>query len=406
MSSMSESELAARAGATVQQVRRLIRLGILAPDEDGAFGASDIQRVRITQALDAAGISLQDIAHMVAAGQYSTAWAEILFPDPAPLSGQTFAQLAASHGIPFDLLASLYVTWGLPRPQPNGVARADDAELVQLASFSFALLPDQTGAALLLAAGRYLGENARRIAESQTRSFRAIVEEPLFAAGIAPGEVMDTAAAVAAQLIPVGERGLRLLHRRHLEHYIVEDIVTNTELALEHVGLAQRRPANPPAIAFLDLSGYTALTEEQGDLAAAELAGHLADMVRDAAREQGGQPVKLLGDGVMFHFPDPGGAVRCGLELVARVPELGLPRARMGAHSGPVVFRDGDYFGRTVNVAARITDYARPGEVLVSDDIAGGAPPGGVGYRPLGPIPLKGLTSPVALYVAERTSSG
>jgi adenylate cyclase len=405
MSSISEPELASRAGTTVEQVRRLIQLGIVAPGENGAFEASDIQRVRITQALDTAGISLQDIGQMIAAGQYSTAWAETLFPDPVPLSGQTFAQLAAEHGIPFDLLASLYVTWGLPRPEPNNVARADDAELVRLSSFTFALLPAETGPSLLLAAGRYLGENTRRIAESQMRSFRAIVEEPLFAAGMSPAEVIDTVSVIGAQVIPVVERGLQLLHRRHLEHYIVEDIVANTELTLEHAGLAQRRPANPPAIAFLDLSGYTALTEEQGDLAAADLASRLADTVRDAARAQGGQPVKLLGDGVMFHFPEPGGAVLCGLELVARVPELGLPRARMGAHVGPVVFRDGDFFGRTVSVAARITDYARPGEVLVSDDIAIRARPSGVGYRPLGPVPLKGLTSPVALYVAERAPS-
>ena len=85
--------------------------------------------------------------------------------------------------------------------------------------------------------------------------------------------------------------------------------------------------------------------------------------------------MKLLGDGVMFHFPDPAQGVCCGLELVDRIPEVGLPRARVGLHSGPVVFQHGDYFGRTVNIAARITDHARPGEVLVSDQVVADADP-------------------------------
>jgi adenylate cyclase len=91
------------------------------------------------------------------------------------------------------------------------------------------------------------------------------------------------------------------------------------------------------------------------------LAGRLVEIVHEFAHRRGGRVVKLLGDGVMFHFPEPAQAVCCGLELVDRIPEVGLPRARVGLHAGPVVFQHGDYFGRTVNIAARITDHARPG---------------------------------------------
>jgi adenylate cyclase len=111
--------------------------------------------------------------------------------------------------------------------------------------------------------------------------------------------------------------------------------------------------------------------------------------------------VKLLGDGVMFHVPEPAQGVRCGLELVDRVPRVGLPLARVGLHSGPVVFQDGDYFGRTVNVAARITDYAPPGEVLVSDQVVAGAGRlEAVRFAPVGPVSLKGLSAPITLYTA------
>ena len=116
------------------------------------------------------------------------------------------------------------------------------------------------------------------------------------------------------------ERAVVLLYRRYFEHYVLDVTVVRAEAALERAGLARRRPDRPPAIAFLDLSGYTKLTEERGDRAAAELAARLVEIVHELARRHGGRPVKLLGDGVMFHFPEPAQAVRCGLELVDRIP--------------------------------------------------------------------------------------
>ena len=169
-------------------------------------------------------------------------------------------------------------------------------------------------------------------------------------------------------------------------------------------GLPGPAPSGPPpAIAFLDRTGSTRLTEERDDRAAAELAARLVEIVHDLAHRHGGRPVKLLGDGVMFHFPDPGQGVRCGLALVDRIPRAGLPPARVGLHSGPVVFQDGDYFGRTVNISARISDHARPGQVLVSDQVVADADPlEGVRFEPIGPVPLKGLATPMSLYAATR----
>ena len=81
-----------------------------------------------------------------------------------------------------------------------------------------------------------------------------------------------------------------LLYRRHLEHYIIESIVLNTETSLEQARLGQRRPGRPPAIAFLDLNGYTTLTEERGDRAAADLAAWLVELVSTVAHQYGGHP--------------------------------------------------------------------------------------------------------------------
>ena len=123
------------------------------------------------------------------------------------------------------------------------------------------------------------------------------------------------------------------------------------------------------------------------------------------ALQFGGTAVKMLGDGVMFHFPDPADAVRCALHLIPEIDDAALPPARVGVHAGPVVFRDGDYFGRTVNLAARITDYARPSEVLVSQSVVesvGDAD--GVTFVEIGPVTLKGVSEPVVLHAARDAS--
>ena len=104
----------------------------------------------------------------------------------------------------------------------------------------------------------------------------------------------------------------------------------------------------------------------------------------------------------MFHFPDPAQAVLCGLDMVERAPASGLPPAHVGVNAGPVVFRDGDYFGRTVNIASRIATQAEPGQVLVSDDVVAAARPDGVRFQEVGPVELKGVASPVVLHRAVR----
>jgi adenylate cyclase len=156
-----------------------------------------------------------------------------------------------------------------------------------------------------------------------------------------------------------------------------------------------------PAVCFLDITGYTRLTEERGDEAAADLAAQLGRMVQRTSMQHGGKPVKWLGDGVMFYFHDPGPAVLAALEMVNGVAGAGLPAAHVGLHAGPVLFQEGDYFGRTVNVAARIADYARPGEVLVTQEVVDASRGARVAFTPIGPVELKGVSGAIELYAAR-----
>jgi adenylate cyclase len=404
MSGLTAAELASQAGTTPEQIDRLAALGVLEGKGDGLFRRVDVHKVRLAQAMLAAGVSMDDMARLVGERKYTFDYIEQVFPQaPPPVLEETYADVAAEEGLPMDLVQQLYINWSLPPPPPDQRIRADDAEILrgrgQLVR-DFGLDHD-----VLLAASRLIGENLRRMAESQVRFFRDRVIERLRATGMSWAEVLDAIGPIASGMRNRADELRALIYDRHLEDYIFQEAVEMFEAAMEEAGYGRPRPTHPPAIAFLDMGGYTLLTQKAGDEAAAELAARLVGLVRRAARAHGGEPVKMLGDGVMFHFPQSERAIACGLELVETAEREGLPPARVGADAGPVVFRDGDYFGQTVNVAARITDYARPREVLVSESAVAECDGGRFEFDPIGEIPLKGVREPISLYRALNRHS-
>jgi adenylate cyclase len=130
----------------------------------------------------------------------------------------------------------------------------------------------------------------------------------------------------------------------------------------------------------------------------------MAPLVTRAVERHGGKVVKWLGDGVMLYFGRAEDAASATLEIVETAVDAGLPPAHAGIHMGPVVFQGGDYFGRTVNLAARILGQARPGQVLVSDDVATSIDDGTLACAPIGAVELKGVPGPVPLHALTRRS--
>jgi adenylate cyclase len=128
----------------------------------------------------------------------------------------------------------------------------------------------------------------------------------------------------------------------------------------------------------------------------------LAGVVSEVASEHRGQVVKMLGDGVHFHFRDPHDAIKASLTIVERAVPAGLPPAHVGVNAGPMIYDEGDYFGRTVNIAARIASQAGPGRVFVGEDVE--AVVGQVGFRlsEVGRFDLKGIARPVRILEALR----
>jgi adenylate cyclase len=211
---------------------------------------------------------------------------------------------------------------------------------------------------------------------------------------------MEVAARLSVDFLPLADPALLAIYHRQQEVVWTEGLVERIERELEAAGVLGR-PGRVPAMSFLDLVGYTRLTEEQGDAAAAALAASLAVLVERSSREHGGVPVKWLGDGVMVHHPEPASAVLSALRIVAQLPQAGLPPAHVGVAAGPVVVQGGDYFGRTVNLAARIAARAGAGQVLVSDSVAESATPEGVSFVELGEVRLKGIAQPVRVLEAR-----
>src|SRR5919108_2983787 len=395
---LSEAELAEQSGSSVERVLELERLGILVRrGDDGQFTAKDAHRIRLMQAFEDAGVDLEVIARGIAAGKLGYENIDLLLPEPAGFS-TAFEDVARETGRPPEVIRRLVREFGLAQTDTQLRLRDDDVPiLVELLNVWAAADDDE-----LARLARAYGQNIRRLVASDLE----IAGNSLFArlrrSGLTDEEMRAAAGELGLRVTALGERLMVWLRGRHLEHEAISATVQGTEEYLQQLGEVAEDERRPPAIAILDLTGYTALTEEHGDEVGADLADRLAALVSEAAEPHGGQPVKWLGDGVMFYFPESAGAVLTALDLVEQTPATVDVRVRVGINAGRVIFRDGDYFGRTVNVAARIADYARPGEVLVSDEVKERWSGDGVRFETIGPVALKGLKEELTLYTVSR----
>jgi adenylate cyclase len=297
-----------------------------------------------------------------------------------------------------DLLAVVREAVGFAEPRPEDRVREDELSVAQMIELQLSKGVRPVAIERWL---RVCADSLRRIAETETDWWRSEVEMPLLQRGMSTAEMLQTQADFGAQIAPFMEELLLAIYHGQQEHAWTKSAVEDVEDALEKAGLL-RRLHRPPAMCFLDITGYTRMTEERGDEAAAELAERLGTLVRRSSREHGGQPVKWLGDGVMFYFPEPGAGVLAALDMVEGIANETLPPAHVGMHAGPVVFQEGDYFGRTVNIAARIGEYARPGEVLVSQEVVDASDGEPVTFAEIGPVELKGVSGALRLHSARR----
>jgi class 3 adenylate cyclase len=339
---------------------------------------------------------------LVRKGELSVAWLNTPVMTRAQRLDTTFEQLCQEMSVPPDRVDAIYEAIGFAPPSSADGIREGDRELIDLVS-RFVGVGAEEGPTLRLL--RVYADSVRRIAQAEAELYEAQIEEPLRGSGRDERELLEFGARFGEQVVGLLEQAITNIYFRHREHVWIEHSINHAEIAMERAGLFEK-VERPPAICFVDLTGYTRLTEEQGDEVAARLATSLATLVEDTSRRQGGRPIRWLGDGGMFHFKDPGQAVLAGLDMVEAAPNAGLPPMHIGIHAGPVIFQDGDVYGRTVNLASRIASHATAGQVLASEETVRRCGLPAVRFESVGAAALKGVAGSTRLYQAFRDRRG
>ncbi len=399
MPGYSEAEVADRAGLDRAFVGQLARLRIIEPDVAGDYADSDVQRARILQTLEMAGLPLEGLGEALRRGVLTLDFMDIATYDRwSSLSETTYAELSEETGLPVDVLTAIREAMGFAPAVPEDRIRESELEVLPLITIQHehGFRPSVIERAL-----RVYGESMRRIAETESDWWRDEVMMPLIRAGEGPHALSEVSRELSPTLAGASDQAVLAIYHGQQANAWIRNILEGLESALETAGLYQP-PDRVPAICFLDLTGYTRLTEERGDEAAADLARSLSTMVQQRSVRHGGKAIKWLGDGVMFHFPEPAQGVVAALDMVDAAPRLGVSSAHVGLHAGPVLFQEGDYFGRTVNIAARIAEYARPGEVVVSQEVVDASTGSGLAFTEIGPVDLKGVAGAMQLHSARR----
>lgn len=395
----SAGELAREAGVPLETIDWLTGIGILGPRQPEAFRFADVFRVKMVAALLEGGFTSEQVEWAVAEGHLNLERVDEYLPlEPGPRSEQTFAEFMSRAGPKAALLPAVYVAMGLPEPDPSSRIHADEEEGLRRFLEGWSLAPsDET----LIRAARLIAEGTRVatmgwgelldeqvVRPAQERLYRGEIER-------FPEEVRRA----FRTLVRLQPLMMKWLMERYLEQRIVGSIAEGFEqfFASRNLG-PPPGPTAPPAVVFVDLSGYTRLTEERGDEVAVRFATTLQREADAVASAKGGRLVKLLGDGAMLRFPDAGRGLDAALALVRALSVGGSLPAHAGVHAGPVIERDLDLFGRTVNLASRIADAAGPGEVLVSEAVVAAVDRPALRFERSDGARLKGITEPVSLF--------
>ena len=275
--SLSREELAERAGVPEATVDHFVELRIVVAADDGSFAQPDVYRVRLLASCDRAGMRPEDLAEAIAAGKLSFAFADLPHFRFAAQSTTTFRELADQLDLSLDLVLDVERAIGPARPAPDDRIREDDEAIFRLTKLSSLLVDTEA----IVRTSRVFQDAMRRITESEVALFDTYIVGAFLQQGMSFVDAVDQANRFGAESTPLQEELLLTLYRRHQERRWTEYTVEGIETVLEDLGL-YRKPEHPPAFAFVDLAGYTALTEEQGDEAGARAAADLAHMVDTA----------------------------------------------------------------------------------------------------------------------------
>ena len=377
-------EFADYSGASVDDVEALRSEGLLDVDGDELFDGKDLLRLQFAQAEMKQGRRISEVAE--ALKQSKNALVRRLFRAHTDIDPDVAAE---RMGLEPDQLRSLRVALGFA---PQGDLDEEDLEgLSAGAGLIAAGLPWEA----ILEGARVYADSLQRLARANMSMTHRYLCQPLLQSGLDDHEINLRLGEAIDLLAPSSQ----MLVTHLLTDYMREAAI---EHSISH--LVPQSPDQPPGteyatIVFADLALFSTLAELQGDEAAFELVDRTDSAIRDLLVRHEGRLVKQIGDEFMTMFADAVKAVRFSLDLEDHLSRQERhAAARIGMHSGNVLFRLGDYYGRAVNVASRIASMAMPNSILVTETIAKALADEGVRVEEIGVRSLRGMEDPIALY--------
>jgi adenylate cyclase len=386
-------EAADQAGVTPSTLRRWARSGVI-PDHDGEedWSPAAAAHGRMVARLRARGHSLESIRRAAADGRLAYGFIEDLFPTSGDGDVRAFDDVVAETGLEPAIIRRVWTSLGLPGSELDSLSESDAQALGYIAAVLNAGFP----LVAFLQLARVYGQALSQIADAETRLFHLYVHEPLMREGVPGLRMAEAMEHLAGDLLPLSSPIMDFVHQRFLQHFVEQDVVGHMEMDLD--GEADEMGRLRVTLAFADLAGYTRFTEEEGEEEALSYVERFIDAVSDTLPEDA-RIVKTIGDEVMIVGQD----VRALTDWAVGFQRLfrERPQARIGVHVGPTIYRDGDYFGRDVNLASRVVARARGGEVLVTDAVVDGCRrPDNLSFDDVGRVKLKGFSEPRTLYRA------
>jgi adenylate cyclase len=355
---------------------------------DDLDGQARKARLTLLRELETDGVSLEELRDAVAAGRLA------LLPVERTLAGDghryTAREVAEAVGIDLDQLRRFSAALGVPYADPDE-PRGTEADLEaarRMKAFLDAGLPEEG----MLQVARTIGMGTARIAEAN----RELVMRTLTQPGDSERDVARRFAAAAEHMLPLlGPTVVHALQANMLEQ-IRRDVIGTADLAAGEIGGAVEL-----SVCFADLVEFTRLGEEIPPEELGLVAGRLEEMAI-AVAEPPVRLVKTIGDAVMFVAAEAEPLVAAALNLIDAAEAEGdeFPWLRAGLSTGSTLPQSGDFYGRSVNLASRITGVARPGSVLV-DAATREAAGEGFAYSYIGERRLKGIDAKIKLFRAR-----
>jgi adenylate cyclase len=384
------AQVAARAGVSPGTVKRWIEIGLV-PGYAGRWTPAAAAYVRVVARLRARGHSLAEIKRASDNGQLAVGPLEDLLGGSE--GRYTVREVARATGLEAALIERILAAMGHGWQAPELLSDEDLEMLRYVATVLDAGLPSVA----FLQLARVYGQAVAQIAEAEVRLIHLYVHEPLMREGMPNVEIAEEMEGLARELIPFVVPLLRYTHDRMLGYFVEQDVIGHMESDLAESSSEQGRVR--VAIVFADLAGYARLTVERGDEEALAAVERFVDAV-ERTLPSDARVIKTLGDEVMVVGPDASGLVRWAVGLhAASAP--GDPPPRIGMHYGDALYRDGDYYGREINQAARVVARAGGGEVLVTRPVVDAAAAlDELRFERIGEVGLKGFSEPTELFIA------